>query len=461
MKMKSNVATLKAVFVKHLLSLAAMVVALLAVVAWLASMGVRTGFLYPANHVENIIRQVKPVLASSSEIKEGMIPEGCGFAVFDKNFKVVKTNMKEGDLPEAALYAKGLSVKGSSLKQYCFIERQDGCCILQYNVQVSYSSEWMNEHFPKPEYLAAMIMAFGCLFSTVFVAVDFAKNLKSQLVPLMRATEKIKQQDLNFDVGTSGIKEFNDVLFSISDMKTELKQSLEQQWNLEQSRREQVSALAHDVKTPLTIVKGNAELLCDTSLDEEQQSYARFILKNANQIEKHVTLLAGISKTESGLSFSPKKTEVEAFVEEIASELDALARPKQISIEFTKENLPEEIAMDKELMFRCLENVMSNAVEHTPEGGFISFHVAGNDECIRFVIMDSGKGFTGEALKYAAKQFYMGDASRNSKEHFGLGLYIADSIARMHDGRLILENSPDSGGGKVTVEVPLLEIHIE
>lgn len=456
MKTKKNVVTLKSVFVRYLFSLIVLFFIVSVVVMSFVSLGIKTEFLYPANHAENIIRQVKPRLESSKEIKENMIPEGCKFAVFDKSFNVIKTDMNEKNLCKATLYAKGDSMEDVGSKRYYFIERDDGFCVLQYYVQMSYSSDWLNEHFPKPELFVVIILVLGCILSIVFVTFIFAKKLKAYLQPLMEATEKIKEQDLNFNIETSRVKEFNDILLSFSDMKNELKKSLEEQWNLEQLRREQISALAHDIKTPLTIVKGNAGLLEDTILNEEQKNYIHFILKNANQIEEYIILLTKISKTESQLSVSLKKRDTESFIEEVRGELNALASPKQIKIEYSEKSLPQEITIDEELLFRCLMNIMSNAVEYTPHGGLIKFHVVGSDENISFNIIDSGKGFSKEALNSATKQFYMGDSSRTSKKHFGMGLYIADSIVKMHNGKLILKNSSHTHGGKVIIQISLI-----
>jgi two-component system, OmpR family, lantibiotic biosynthesis sensor histidine kinase NisK/SpaK len=455
-KIRNKVVTLKTVFIRYLFSLIAAFFIVIVFIIFFVELAMKTQFLYPANYSENIIRKEKAILSSSLEIKESMIPKGCSFAVFDKKFNVIKTNMNKDNLSEALSYAKGDFSVDVGPKQYYFIERQDGYCVLQYYVQMSYNSDWLNEKFPKPEYFIYTILVLGCLVSTIVVTAIFAKKLKIHLVPLMKATEKIKEQDLNFNVGSSRIKEFNDVLLSISEMNTELKKSLEEQWNLEQARREQISALTHDIKTPLTIVKGNTELLCDTTLDKEQKSYTHFILKNANRIEQYILLLTKISKTESEISLVLKKTNMEEFIEEAYSELMALSASKHIKTECIKENIPKESILDEKLLFRCLMNVMSNAVDYTPNGGLIKFHILSKDKKLKFIITDSGGGFTKEGLKLAAKQFYMSDISRNSKKHFGMGLYIAASIAKLHNGRLILENASDSGGGKVTIEIALI-----
>ena len=101
-----------------------------------------------------------------------------------------------------------------------------------------------------------------------------------------------------------------------------------------------------------------------------------------------------------------------------------------------------------------LVNVLSNAVEHTPQGGNVTFEIWEDNNELSFLITDTGKGFSDEALKHATEQFFMGDDSRNSKSHYGIGLYVAASIAKKHNGKIILQNSVATGGAKVTIQIP-------
>jgi K+-sensing histidine kinase KdpD len=102
---------------------------------------------------------------------------------------------------------------------------------------------------------------------------------------------------------------------------------------------------------------------------------------------------------------------------------------------------------------RALSNVLSNAVEHTPSSGVITFKTVEENDYMMFSISDTGNGFSAEALKYAATQFYMDNHSRNSKSHFGIGLFVADSVAKQHEGQLILENDKTTGGAMVTIKI--------
>ena len=101
-----------------------------------------------------------------------------------------------------------------------------------------------------------------------------------------------------------------------------------------------------------------------------------------------------------------------------------------------------------------LVNVLSNAVEHTPQGGNVTFEIREHNGELSFLITDTGPGFSDEALKHAAEQFFMDDDSRSSRSHYGIGLYVAASIAKKHNGKIILENSAVSGGAKVTIQIP-------
>ncbi|EKO1911535.1 HAMP domain-containing histidine kinase [Clostridium botulinum] len=455
MDINKKQATLKTVFLRYLLALALAFFAAIIIEIIIASLGMQMNIFNSANYSENLARRTKPILQSAEKITEGMIPNGCKFAVFDKEFKVIKTDLKGEDLKQATLYAKGINRKNGDKKSYYFIERKDGFCVLQYYIRMSYSSEWMNEYFPNPEFLLIAILIFGCLIGAFIISIVFAKNLKNNLIPLMEATEKIKEQDLDFNIGNSPIKEFNNVLCSISDMKEELKKSLKEQWNLEKTKKDQISSLAHDIKTPLTIIKGNTELLKESYLNNEQKEYIKFIEKNSIQIEKYIKLLIDMSKGKLEFLGKLQKTNTKEFVYDIYNQLIALAGPKELQIRFEQKDIPENIIINKEAMHRAIINIISNAVDYSPCNSNLYFYVEGKSDSVEFSVIDSGKGFSNEDLRAAKKQFYMGDSGRTSKTHWGMGLYIADSIVKQHNGILTIENS-HQGGAKVIIKIPLL-----
>ncbi len=114
----------------------------------------------------------------------------------------------------------------------------------------------------------------------------------------------------------------------------------------------------------------------------------------------------------------------------------------------------KQLFIDHDLFIRAIVNVVSNAIEHTLSGGTIHFSVYEESSSLFFVIEDTGKGFSKEALKHGTEQFFMDDTSRNSKSHLGIGLFVANSVVQEHGGQLTLENSVKTGGGKVTIQIP-------
>lgn len=105
----------------------------------------------------------------------------------------------------------------------------------------------------------------------------------------------------------------NEVLTSLVKMKDELNHSLRTQWNMETNRREQIAALAHDIKTPLTILRGNAELLNESMLDSNQKKCNEHILKSIDEMEIYMKSLLDITKCEEGAPLQFKQTDLETL----------------------------------------------------------------------------------------------------------------------------------------------------
>ncbi|MBU3188164.1 HAMP domain-containing histidine kinase [Clostridium bowmanii] len=457
MEVKKKTFTLKAVFFKYLLTLGVAFIVFAGLYLGIFNLAQKKGVIFLPNYSENLARSAKTLLAKVPEIKENMIPYGCKFAVLNKKYKVIKTNLEGVDLLTAVECAKGTYTENGGKKFYYFIERQDGFCVLQYYVQMSYQSEFLNKHLPDPEETIIVIFAIIYFLIVFIITTIYAKNLNKHLKPLLEATEKIKKQDLDFDIKHSRVKEFNDVLLSISEMKTDLKKSLERQWNIEGAKKEQISALAHDLKTPLTIIKGNAELMCDSTLDEQQKEYMDYISKNTGQIDQYIKILIEIANSEKAIFLQLEKVELENFIDTIHQQLEAIANTKGLKVEFTKTYIPRSIILDKSLLQRAIMNVISNAVDYSPNNGKIYFQVKFMDNKISFITTDSGKGFSRENIKSATKQFYMGDSSRASKSHYGIGLFITESFVNLHGGTLHIANSTVTGGAEVTIEIPICQ----
>lgn len=194
------------------------------------------------------------------------------------------------------------------------------------------------------------------------VTTHFANQLKRHFDKLNTITEQIKEQNLNISPEYSNFKEFDDVIESLIEMKNALQESLEAQWHMEKSKNEQIGALAHDVKIPMTIIKGNAELLGLSSQSGEQSDYIGYILNAANKIEQYIDQLIHISKTEEAFRADLKRVQVKELVNSVIQEMTAYIGSKSVEIVRTEHNLDsQEATIDRQLLQRALMNILSNA----------------------------------------------------------------------------------------------------
>ena len=397
--------------------------------------------------------ELAPILAATPDLSDVQIPMGIEYALLDKNYQLIETTLDENELEQAMRYATTGASDQNLQKRYLLVTRENEYIVLQYYIGAQYTNEWMNEHLPSPDILLIVLIAAGGLFVCLLLTTRFAKKLRLQLVPLFEATSEVAKQNLDFEVGHSNIKEFEDVLISFSHMKESLKASLEQQWKAEQMQKEQIAALAHDLKTPLTVIQGNADLISETELDEEQRLYAEYIGCSSEQMQLYIRTLIDISRAATGYQLNIEDIDLPAYIKQLREQIDALCQTKKIGLQMEIENLPAVLSADKLLLERAIMNVVNNALDYSPQDSSISISMIGNKGSLEISVTDAGPGFSQEDLMHAEEQFYMADHSRSSDLHFGMGLFITKSIIRQHGGQLILSNSEKTGGARVTISI--------
>lgn len=421
----------------------------------------KTGFVLSVGDVEAQIEKQKTVISSAKNVSTELIPRACKYAIVSPNGEFVSGNLAKNETATAwRTIQSGGRISGGffgiiNAKCYFPIERKNEICIVEYPSMSQFSTAFLREHLPAPEIVLFWASLAAFLIEIVLLAKFYGRKMSRKLLPLQTATEKILNKDLEFEIQYSGIKEIDAALQSLDSMKIELRESLEKQWKIEQSRKMQISALAHDIKTPLTVVRGNAEMLNDTEQTEEQKDFTRYIMKNAGRMEQYIQMLIDISKAEAGYPLRLENINTDVFLNDLHSQINALASVKQLKTEFDESELPDAVNIDNSLMQRAILNIVSNAVDYTPEHGAIHFSASASQNRIRFTITDSGKGFSQEDLKNVTRQFYQGDPSRSLESHYGMGLFIAESIVKQHGGVLSIDNTPFTGGGMVTIEIPI------
>lgn len=420
---------------------------------------INLGLVYPANYAEKQIKNAQGMIEDADTITEDLIPDLCQYVVFGLDGNVKAANMGENNIKEAwdAVNGKYFS---SLAVFYKVIKRKNEYCVLRYKIIPQYTSSFLRKYLLPPQTLLSISLVIFILASVIAVSIRFGCVFKNKLTPLILTAQEIQNQNLDFSVGTVNIKEVNDVLAAMDKMRSTLKYSLESQWKAEQMRKEQISALSHDLKTPLSIIRGNAELLYDTSLTEEQAEYIAYIEESSLKMQDYIKMLIEITKSDNLASPEFQETSIDSFAQDIKEQAERLCLVNNIKLQWIYRCDEEKIYIDKNLLERAIINVLLNATEYSPQEGTITFEIYYKDESVVFSVSDMGKGFNEEALKYAKIQFYMEDSSRSSKIHYGIGLYFADTVVKQHGGSLVLKNLEGQSGARVIISIPLEQLLI-
>lgn len=453
---------LRSFFVQYLFAIFIGFLMIILIVTGLFWVSLQSGFIISVGDVEASIESQAAAIASAETVSADLIPNTCKYATVSAEGEFLSGNMTETEALTAwDAIQKGRrnswGFLGTGIISDCYfpIERKDGFCIVEYSSLSQFSPVILREHLPAPEIVWVWVVICAFLVEIFMLSKIYGKKISRKLIPLENATKKIREKDLAFEIQYSGIEEIDSALQSLDSMKAELKHSLETQWKMEQTRKTQISALAHDLKTPLTVIRGNAEMLNDTEQTTEQKECTLYIQKNADQMEQYIQMLIDLSKVENGCPLKLESTATRAFLDGLYTQINALASMKQIRVETEEMNLPASLCMDAFQMFRAIINVASNAIDYSPERSTISFSISNDGQMISFQIVDAGKGFSSADLRNATNQFYQGDISRSSKSHYGMGLFIADSIVKQHGGILALKNVSSKAGGMVIIKIPI------
>lgn len=472
--------SLKTFFLKFLVQLMLSWLLVVMLFAGLLELLVLTRVMLPANAVESDIRAWLSTVDGSRPFPVGELPKGVDYACFSKDGELLAGNLSEEALETAGALAgkaeSGAGAEGEGALEvfdslegrsvYKTISGTEECLVLKYQITAVFSSPVLRRLFPSVEPFLLVLFLLLFLADVVFFILYYARRLEKELSTLQYASEQIALQNLEFESEGSRITEISRVLHSLLVLRDELKKSLREQWQLQQQKRAQLSSLAHDIKTPLTIIKGNSELLAESELNAEQEEYNSYIIENTLQIQHYVTRILEISKEQSAASVTTPLTEILVYVEKSGA---ALCLEKQLTFRLQKEHLPE-VLLPEDAIKRILTNLLDNAVQYSPQGGIVTLTASCNvadigstadlggssdtASAITFTVTDEGSGFTKAALLHGTEEFFREDESRSGREHFGMGLAIVDRLVKELHGSLTLSNAPE-GGAVVSVRLPV------
>ena len=287
------------------------------------------------------------------------------------------------------------------------------------------------------------ISAFVILISVALVVGLWVyRSIAVPLVKLKKATQNIKEGNLDFVLDVEGKDEFSELCQDFEEMRRRLKESTEEKSLIEKENRELISNISHDLKTPITAVKGYVEGIMDGVADtpEKMDRYVRTIYNKTNEMDHLINELTFYSKIETNrIPYTFSKLNVEDYFEDCSEEVGLELETRGIELVYA--NYVEKDVMviaDGEQIRRVIHNIISNAIKYMDKPkGIIQIRIKDVGDFIQIEIEDNGKGIGPKDLPYIFDRFYRTDVSRNSsKGGSGIGLSIVKKILEDHGGKV-------------------------
>lgn len=280
------------------------------------------------------------------------------------------------------------------------------------------------------------------VFTSLSVGLWIYRSIATPLVKLRKATRNIKDGNLDFVLDVEGTDEFSERCRDFEEMRRRLKESAEEKIILDKENKELISNISHDLKTPITAVKGYVEGIMDGVADtpEKMDRYVRTIYNKTNEMDHLINELTFYSKIDTNrIPYTFSKLNVEDYFSDCAEEIGLELETRGIQLCYANYvDRSVQVIADGEQIRRVIHNIIGNAIKYMDKAkGVIQIRVKDVGDFVQVEIEDNGKGIASKDLAYIFDRFYRTDVSRNSsKGGSGIGLSIVKKIMEDHGGKV-------------------------
>jgi signal transduction histidine kinase len=286
---------------------------------------------------------------------------------------------------------------------------------------------------------------------TIFVLVFLFSNwISKPLVAMRNAVRKLTRNDYNFSLPISARDEIGELNQSIMELSGELK-------HYRTEREEFLAEISHELRTPITYIRGYADVLQQTSVkDEDRRKYLRFIREAADRLHRLIGDLYDMSKLDQvKVQIDKQEMDLVPFIRQMREEQMERFMEKGIDLQDDLPSTPVRVQADRNRLAQVIMNLLENARKYTPEGGSVRIRLSKEQREALIQIQDTGIGIPDSELPHIWRRFYRVEKSR-SRDYggAGLGLSIAKRIIELHDGTITV-NSKEGIGTTFLIRLPL------
>ena len=290
----------------------------------------------------------------------------------------------------------------------------------------------------------SMVMAVLILLImiAVLLALWIYRAILRPIGELKRATKEIKEGNLDYELKIKEKDEIGQLCMDFEEMRQRLRDNAEEKLQNDKENKELIRNISHDLKTPLTAIKGYAEGIMDgvAASPEKLDKYIRTIYNKANDMDKLIDELTFYSKIDTNkIPYDFAKININEYFRDCVEELSVELESSGIDLGFFDyTEAPVTVIADAEQLKRVINNIISNSVKYLDKKkGIINIRLRDDGDFVQIEIEDNGKGISARDLPNIFERFYRTDSSRNSsKGGSGIGLSIVKKIVEDHGGRI-------------------------
>ena len=222
-----------------------------------------------------------------------------------------------------------------------------------------------------------------------------------------------------------------------------------------------ITTISHELRTPLTVIKVYANLMqakANGHMDDHQKKFIQYINKGSEELEHHIEQLIKISEIEAGtISMKLKPVNMQSLADNVITRWRDQFEQKQIKLDVAVPKDELWVLADAEQLSRAIENLLSNALTYTPEGGHVELDVRDVNGTMRLDVLDNGIGIAAADHPHLFNRFFRANNDVNFEARgVGLGLYITRTVVEMHGGTVRVD-SELGVGSTFSIELPLVE----
>ncbi|PBG82781.1 two-component sensor histidine kinase [Clostridioides difficile] len=278
-------------------------------------------------------------------------------------------------------------------------------------------------------------------------------KLKTPIEILNKGAMEISNNNLDFCLEYNNNDELGNLCNAFEKMRSELNKNNIKMWTMINDRKQLNAAFSHDLRNPLTVLKGYSNYLTKyiptgKLSDEKILSTTQLMSDHINRIEYYVENMSNAQRLED-LVVSKSMSNINKFIENLDENISIIAKQEGKSFTLKRQINNINLFFDENIILRVVENIISNAFRYARNNVSILIYL--EQELLTFVIEDDGIGFSKESLKLALRPFYRDKTLNDSNAHFGMGLYISKILCEKHGGSISIENN-STNSAKITAK---------